>query len=78
MALIQWIDICDAAGLATRNLDPVTCHLLAGKILSDAVVFERKKQFAVGNVMPAGSAIKVLRAMTNAERAELRERIQIA
>lgn len=74
--LMQWVEIVEAAGIAPRNLDALTVHLLAGKILKDSVVLKRRFAHAVGDVLPAGSTVKALRAMTNAERAELRERIQ--
>jgi hypothetical protein len=75
MAITQWIDMCEAAGLRTRNLDPLTCHIIAGRIMHDSVVVERKVKFIVGSILPAGSVVRVLREMTSGEREELRLRV---
>jgi hypothetical protein len=75
MSIIQWSDMCEAAGITTRNLDPLTCCLMAGKIIHDSVVTERKKKFLVGSILPTGSVIRVLQEMTDSERQLLRLRV---
>jgi hypothetical protein len=76
MSMMTWFDLVRAAGIDARRLDPLTVHTLAGKILSDSVVKERKLKFLQGCVLPTGSAQRVVREMSEQERAELRDRIQ--
>jgi hypothetical protein len=76
MAMTDWIDVVNATGIRAGRLDPGTVYLLAGKIIHDAFVVERKLKFLQGSVLPTGSAAKAIREMSEAERAELRQRIQ--
>jgi hypothetical protein len=76
MSMMNWFDLVRVTGIDAKRLDPMTVHLLAGKILSDSVVTERKMKFLQDGVVKTGSAQKVVREMTEQERGELRKRIQ--
>lgn len=72
--MLQWADLCDAAGFDVRSMDPTTCYLLAGKIIQD----EPLRQLALKetrSVMPAGLRAEMLRELPESERIALRERV---
>jgi hypothetical protein len=76
MALMEWVDVVNATGIKAGRLDMGTVYLLAGKVIHDPVVVERKRKCAVNGVIPTGSSAEVVRAMTESEREQLRRRIQ--
>jgi hypothetical protein len=62
MAFSQWMNICKEAGFDAERMDPMTVFLLAGKIIHDPAVLKHNR---------------AIHKMTEAERAELRERVSV-
>ena len=75
--MMNWFELVQAAGINARRLDPMTVHLIAGRILNDPVIVARKLIFAEGSQIPVGSAARVVHAMSELEREQLRDRGQI-
>jgi len=75
MAINDWVDVVNAAGIKAGRLDMGTVYILSGKLINDPVVAEAKRKYAVNGVIPTGASAKAIRAMSEGERTLLRNRI---
>ena len=75
MSLQHWAKLCAVAGVLTRDLDSLSIHLLAGRILSDETVRQHALKYIVDNVMPQGARMRAIANMTETDRIALRERV---
>lgn len=79
MSLATWVALVEAIGVNVRQHDAMEAYSLAGKIIDDAVVSERKRGFLTRDSREmrhhAACALEVIKMMTKAERIALRERV---
>ena len=75
MSLHQWAQLCMAAGINVRNLQPIDVYHLSGKIIEDSLLTSKARELSPGAVLQPGVREQVLVAMTPEERAALRERV---
>jgi hypothetical protein len=69
-------ELCIALGIPVRVMEPMDVYLTGGRIIQDADLSRRAESLIVGSVMPAGARLKIIEAMTPAERRDLRERVE--
>lgn len=79
MSLSTWVQLCEAIGINARQYEAMEAYLLAGKIIDDKVVSERKRELLTRDSRErrhhAHASLEVIRMMTKAERIALRERV---
>jgi hypothetical protein len=64
------VEICVAAGIDVRNLEPLDVFLVAGKIIHDSEIHEMHVASGKGIV----DTVEAIGSMTPVQRRELRER----
>lgn len=75
MAMSDWAEMCVAAGINIRNMEPMDVYLTAGNILRDEELRLECLKHLNGSVLPVGVRAEVLKSWPEAKRIALRERV---
>jgi hypothetical protein len=68
-------ELCLAAGINIRNMEPMDVYLTACRILDDVELRKAAEKYLKGAVMPQGARKFVLNSWPEAKRIALRERV---
>jgi hypothetical protein len=68
-------ELLEAIGIKTAKMTPDQVYETAGKALRDRELTTLAESEVTDGVMPAGSRVQVIRAMSPADRLSLRERV---
>jgi hypothetical protein len=69
------IDLCLAAGINIRNMEPIDVYLTACKILDDVELRKAAEKYLKGAILPMGTSAFVMNSWPEAKRIALRERV---
>lgn len=75
MSMKLWAEMCVAAGINIRNMEPIDVYLMGGKIMRDEILRKAALVRLEGSVLPEGSSVEVLKSWPEAKRIALRERV---
>jgi hypothetical protein len=78
MAMNDWKEVCEAAGFEPRKMSPIDVYELGGRIIHDPVIRILKGPVAQANggLVEMGTTVALLKQMSEADRAALRERVR--
>ena len=71
----RWAPIVEAAGIDVRGKTAFDIYLLAGKVLNDPELFQRRRAAAEGTIL--ADSVPIIEAMTAEEKAALRKRLKV-
>ena len=73
--MVSEINLCLHAGFDISRMEPMDIYLLGGRIIKDVKLTTLAEKFIVGGILPRGSRAKALAAMSDADKAALRQRV---
>ena len=76
MSIHDSIALVAAAGFDADRMDHGQVYLLAGKIINDRELTKRAEKYIRNRILPAGSRVKTINAMSEMQRELLRLRVQ--
>jgi hypothetical protein len=76
MSMLDWANLCDAAGFNIRQLTPPEVYAFSQKIIQDEPLRQACMPFLNLSVLPKGTRADILRRLwSDDQRAQLRERV---